>query len=135
MAAEPPQSEGGGDQRIPPSLTVATAPRSDEPPPQLALASGVRAAGLPQLKRERDGRAYARIENPCDWHEAMDLCKQLDAHLVTIDGAAENDWVYNAFAVDNVISLGGTDERSEGRFQWVTAEPFQFAAVAGKRKM
>jgi hypothetical protein len=46
--------------------------------------------------------------------------------LATITSAEENDFVYKNFAADHVCWLGATDEAEEGKWTWVTGEPFAF---------
>ena len=55
----------------------------------------------------------------------------LGGHLVTINDAAENQWVVDTFAnVGGVIRplwIGLTDREEEGTFRWVSGEAFGYA--------
>jgi hypothetical protein len=79
------------------------------------------------LRAEWGGKRYARIERTMSWHQAKDACDKLGAQLASVTSADENKFVYEKFGAHAVIWLGATDERSEGRFQWVSGEPFQYA--------
>lgn len=52
-------------------------------------------------------------------------------HLVTINDAAENQWVVDTFAhfggASRPLWIGLTDREVEGTFEWVSGEPFDYA--------
>ena len=63
------------------------------------------------------------------WHEARDYCAALGGHLVTIQVPSENKFVYDLVVSGNTdfgTWLGGTDEKNEGTWTWVTEEPWSY---------
>jgi hypothetical protein len=71
------------------------------------------------------GHHYQAINKELTWHEAVDYCAQDGGYLVTINSAAENQFVYELRpAWFNATWLGATDEVTEGTWVWVTGEPF-----------
>jgi hypothetical protein len=79
-----------------------------------------------KLRCPATGHYYQRIDTAMSWHEAKQHCESLGGHLATITSAEENDFVYKNFAADHVCWLGATDEAEEGKWTWVTGEPFAF---------
>jgi hypothetical protein len=69
-----------------------------------------------------DGHEYALFGH-LPWHDAVDHCANIGAHLVTIGSAEENDFV---FGLTPNTWLGATDEAVEGVWEWVTGEPFDY---------
>jgi hypothetical protein len=45
---------------------------------------------------EYEGHAY-RLTEPMDWYAAEDLAVSVGGHLVTVDDAAEDQWIYDTF--------------------------------------
>ena len=70
-----------------------------------------------------DSHEYAIFGDPLPWHDAVDYCANIGAHLVTIGSAEENDFV---FGLTPNTWLGATDEAVEGVWEWVTGEPFDY---------
>ena len=64
---------------------------------------------------------YVKVEK--NWHQASDYCAFLSGHLVTIQDAAENTFIYK-LASGNTW-LGATDEINEGTWVWVSGEPWK----------
>jgi hypothetical protein len=65
------------------------------------------------------------------WTNSEAEAVALGGHLVTINDAAENQWVVNTFAnyggVARPLWIGLTDRDSEGNFGWVSGEPFTYS--------
>jgi hypothetical protein len=80
----------------------------------------------PKLRFAATGNYYQRIDTPMTWQEAIRHCEGLGGYLATVTSAEENDFIYKNFAVDHACWLGATDEAEEGRWQWITGEPFEF---------
>jgi hypothetical protein len=77
------------------------------------------------------GHAYRVLPVPLTWAEAGQACQRVSGHLATITDAAEQAFVEHAFfdrgsGLQLTLWLGGTDLNDEGRFRWVTAEPFRY---------
>jgi hypothetical protein len=66
---------------------------------------------------------YQVVRTPMYWHGAVDYCAQNGAHLVTINSAAEDEFVYGLLPF---TWLAATDEEVEGTWHWVTGEPFDY---------
>jgi len=73
-----------------------------------------------------NGHAYKRYDTPMSWHAARDLCASNGGHLATITSAAEHEFILRNFASDHVCWLGATEEGHEGKWTWVTGEPFEY---------
>ena len=65
---------------------------------------------------------YVKIEK--NWHEARDYCASRGGHLVTIQDAGENKYIYQL--TSGITWLGATDEVKEGTWVWVTGEPWKY---------
>ena len=67
---------------------------------------------------------YMRFDQQLSFLDAMAACASVNAHLASIDSAAENDFVYAARAAglpegnNDAAWIGLTDSNIEGRFQW-----------------
>lgn len=62
------------------------------------------------------------------WSRAEEQAVQLGGHLVTINDADEQEWVFATFSPHGAykIWIGLTDRITEGSFQWVSGEPFTY---------
>ena len=65
------------------------------------------------------------------WTNSEAEAVALGGHLVTINDVAENQWVVNTFAnyggIARPLWIGLTDRDSEGSFEWVSGEPFNYS--------
>ncbi len=79
------------------------------------------------VENPANGHYYQRLDVlALSWHDAKDLCESMDGYLATITSPDENEFIYQNFADHHAVWLGGTDEPEEGRWQWITGEPFQY---------
>jgi tetratricopeptide (TPR) repeat protein len=60
------------------------------------------------------------------WEFARDDCASMGGYLVTIQDAAENEFVRQLAVFLDQSWLGATDEEEEGAWVWVTGEPWQY---------
>jgi hypothetical protein len=64
------------------------------------------------------------------WTEAEAKAIELGGHLVTINDAAENDWVFNTFGsyggVQRELWIGLNDAAQEGTFVWSSGQPVTY---------
>jgi hypothetical protein len=67
---------------------------------------------------------YQRINYARTWHDAQNFCASTGGHLVTISSVEENQFVYD---LSSGGWLGGTDENSEGSWEWLTGEPWSYS--------
>ncbi|MFO1458548.1 MAG: C-type lectin domain-containing protein [Verrucomicrobiota bacterium] len=81
-----------------------------------------------------NGHLYYLL-TPAPWPQSEEAAVSLGGHLVTINDAAENDWVYNTFKAlliganggnEVLLWLGLNDSKTEGVFTWSSGEPAQF---------
>ena len=78
----------------------------------------------PWVKRPETGHLYRSVWYAPSWSAAVEVCRGLGAHLVTISDATEAAFVESHF--QGTSWIGATDGHQEGRFTWVTAEPFTY---------
>ena len=90
--------------------------------------------GLPQgclTRADRDdsaGSCYAISREPSSWSAALAACTSWGGSLVSINSAAESDWL--AATVEVTIWIGANDREREGSFDWANGDPFQFELFA-----
>ncbi len=77
--------------------------------------------GLSDLRETSN--QYEYIAGSFDWYEARDDAITRGGHLATI--TSTNEWtIIDALDADSPVWLGGTDENTEGQWEWVTGEPW-----------
>ena len=70
---------------------------------------------------------YYYLLAPGTWTFCQSQAETLGGDLVTINDAAENDWVYTQFGGTNrPLWIGFTDQASEGNFAWISGEPVTY---------
>jgi len=84
---------------------------------------GLTFPNLPDTAKFYNGHAYLAIGAPdLTWHQAQAQAQQLGGNLVTINDAAENHWITEAFSGEKRFWTGLNDEAQEGNFEWVSGE-------------
>ena len=73
----------------------------------------------------RDGHAYRKIGSLL-WEDAEAYAQSLGAHLVTIDDAAEEAFVYTNFGSSDDLWLGMNDAAEEGTWVWADGSPVTY---------
>lgn len=97
------------------------APRN--PQASASVYSGVDASGVWVINPE-NGHAYKKIR--CDSpEEAMVQVTDEDAHLVTINNEAEEEWIRKVFNANGIL-IGLNDIEVEGQWQWGNGEPVEY---------
>jgi hypothetical protein len=73
------------------------------------------------------------LAGPSTWYPANFLAEQLNGTLVSVNSAAQNNFLRDTFAAPNNIRLwlGATDRDNEGNFSWTDGSPFNFSNWAG----
>lgn len=76
-----------------------------------------------------NGHSYYLLTGS-SWHVAQASALLLGGNLVTINDAAEQEWVFSTFGSwggqDRSLWIGLNDEASEGNFVWVSGEPVTY---------
>jgi len=74
-----------------------------------------------------NGHTYSLLA-PSTWTEAEARAIALGGHLVTVNDATEEDWVWQTFnpAGDRYIWIGLNDVEQEGQFVWTSGEPVTY---------
>ncbi|MDO4170321.1 MAG: C-type lectin domain-containing protein [Lachnospiraceae bacterium] len=83
---------------------------------------------LPANTIKFNSNSYKFYNETLNWHEAKEKCEELGGHLATISSEEENHFLKSNIP-DNDVSffwIGGTDEKEEGNWKWVTGEAFNF---------
>ncbi|MDA3918473.1 MAG: lectin-like protein [Deltaproteobacteria bacterium] len=70
---------------------------------------------------------YQRMDLYQTWHEAKEYCENWGGYLATPTSLEENQFVYENFINGDIPWLGGTDESSEGIWEWVTGETWNYS--------
>jgi Ca2+-binding RTX toxin-like protein len=60
------------------------------------------------------------------WEEAQAEAQRVGGNLVTINDAAEQQWLYSTFGAIEQFWIGFTDKFSEGNWQWISGEPITY---------
>ncbi len=81
------------------------------------------------------GHTYTLYNDVLTWQDAKAKCEALGGHLATIASEYEQSLV-SSFTGNGIRPgywLGGTDEASEGSYQWTTGETFSYANWSADR--
>jgi len=87
----------------------------------------------PLLNNPDNGHWYQRFDHNMSWHEARDFCQDRGGYLATITTQTENTFIISQLLATGSYTgwLGATDEASEGKWVWVTDEPFDWTNWRG----
>ena len=83
-------------------------------------------AAFAEPVQDADGHYYEYVGNTLSWSSAQTESEGLHAHLATIQGAEENEFVESLIS-EGSAWIGATDTEIEGQFLWVTGEPFAYS--------
>jgi len=68
---------------------------------------------------------YALTETGMSWDMLEELAVQTGGHLVSINDAAEEEWLYSTFG-SIMFWIGLTDYPDEGEYRWTSGEPVTY---------
>jgi hypothetical protein len=71
------------------------------------------------------GACYRLSPDAASWPVAQQRCEARSEILVTVGSAAEDAFLDSSFAVS--FWIGANDRIVEGRFEWLSDEPFEFS--------
>jgi hypothetical protein len=106
------------------------------------LRATVTSAGLlsipdPALTRNQSSASYQTeseffaVRGGISWAQAKDDAEKRGGHLATITSDAELQKMVQQVGFIDGLWLGGTDEGSEGKWRWVTGEPWSYQNWGG----
>ncbi|MBL7115808.1 MAG: hypothetical protein ISS35_08580 [Kiritimatiellae bacterium] len=81
---------------------------------------------IPPSAKGWGGHHYLLVEKRVPWHEAQRICQKYGGYLACVTTAAENAFL-TKMADNRSVWLGGTDEKQEGKWVWVSGEPFKYS--------
>lgn len=75
-----------------------------------------------------EGRTYQVFDISLNWTQSKEYCENLGGHLVTITDEKEQIFVSSLVKRGKKATywLGGSDANIEGKWEWVTEEPFDY---------
>lgn len=82
-----------------------------------------------------NNHTYKRFDTPKTQKQAKNDCASQKGYLATITSQSENNWVWNSFGsgagiyagVYRGFWLGGSDLKTEGHWQWITGEAWNYS--------
>lgn len=84
---------------------------------------------IPQGALHFNGHYYYAYQEVKSWTEAKKACEQVGGHLAAITSQDEQEAVFEYLYGHSDRSgywLGATDQEKEGKWQWVTGEPWNY---------
>src|SRR5690606_38415690 len=116
-------------QDFPPDFPPEPDPEPDPAPPDPQPGVFVRGDPDGDGVLEWNGHHYQFVGVEMSWEEAEARAKSRGGHLATIGSREENDALieYVGRFMDrdhDTCWIGGTDMVTEGRWEWITGEPF-----------
>jgi hypothetical protein len=74
---------------------------------------------------------YEAVSSTSDWNATRILAENatyngLQGHLASISSQQENDWIWQNLGLITGYFLGGTDQISEGNWEWITGETWGY---------
>jgi len=74
----------------------------------------------------RDGSCYRAYTTQKSWNEALQICQGNQGYLVSLNSAAEQQFVYNNMAVNKTFWIGLVKNRSLGIFRWSNGQRLSY---------
>jgi cysteine-rich repeat protein len=82
-------------------------------------------AGDDRFVWAQSGRCYSRHDQPLSWHEAAAACREVGAHLVSLNAYAELRKVHTRMLAGRTGAywIGLSDSWGSGEYRWSSGEP------------
>ena len=99
------------------------------------LLTGRDESQVPEEAAVFNGHSYMVYDEPMTWTEAKAACEEKGGHLATVTSREERDFISGLVETNAANNgggkyhywLGGTDEKSEGSWEWVTGETWGYS--------
>ena len=69
-----------------------------------------------------NGSRYLVTDTAMTWTDAQAYAESIGGNLVTINDAAENQWLKDTFGTTEALWIGFTDRETEGTWKWASGE-------------
>ncbi|MEL6553511.1 MAG: NF038122 family metalloprotease [Cyanobacteria bacterium J06621_11] len=73
-----------------------------------------------------NGKQYILTDSQLSWQAAQNVATALGGNLVTINNAAEEQWLRSQFGGSESFWLGLNDQTTEGTFEWASGESVDY---------
>ena len=73
-----------------------------------------------------NGSCYQAYDTKKSWNDASKFCQENQGHLVSMNSAEENQFVYENFAVKKTFWIGLVKDRSLWMFRWSNGQRLTF---------
>ena len=86
------------------------------------------------MTNPNNSHVYKEIKLNASWDDAVELCKTIGGHLITITSKSESDWLWDNFNTTRSrinYYIGATDEGDEGNWRWITGETWDYTSWDG----
>lgn len=78
------------------------------------------------------GHRYLVVDEKVTWQEARQRCEKMGGYLCCIESQAEQEFIAK-LAAGRYLYLGGTDEATEGEWEWINGSLFGYTCwMAGQ---
>ncbi|WCJ60887.1 FG-GAP-like repeat-containing protein [Fontisphaera persica] len=87
---------------------------------------GGRINTMNRIMRRLGSSVYLLTDNSGSWDEAQAAAQAVGGNLATVNDAAENQWLWDAFKNYGDLWIGLNDKMAEGAFQWASGQPYAY---------
>jgi hypothetical protein len=121
-AALRPENREDGDITTATDETLMSNPEST---PTTSVGDNASTGNFDWLHNPANDHYYALTEMGMSWDMLEALAVQTGGHLVSINDAAEEEWLYSTFG-SIMFWIGLTDYPDEGEYRWTSGEPVTY---------
>ncbi len=95
--------------------------------PSLSVSAETVTIQIPDDAVEYNGHYYKAYVDRISWFGAKSACESMGGHLATITDVNEDVFVFELAKITGYTCwIGGTDEKQEGVWEWITGEPWVY---------